>query len=78
MARLWRQHSLTIVLCAVFAVMIIASWPLGRATWSPSDGPYWITWLSETVYSLEADVFGAVLLVVFTKRLREIGSAESK
>ncbi|WP_298180209.1 hypothetical protein [Saccharomonospora sp.] len=31
-----------------------------------------------TVLSLEADVFGALILVVFTKRLYERHSAEAK
>lgn len=35
-------------------------------------------WSFEYSMSLVADVFGAILLVKLTKRLREIGSAEDK
>lgn len=46
----------------------------GRAT----AGGFALWWAFEYSMSLVADVFGAILLVVLTKRLREIGSAEDK
>lgn len=74
----WHDHSLGIVLGLICLVLFALSWPLGKATWTPGDGPYWRIWLANLTYSLAANLFGVFLLVVLTKHLIERGSPESK
>lgn len=76
MIRFWKRHSLSIVLSAIFFTMIISSWWLGRTMWD-QKGDYFTFWLAQTVFSLEADVGGAILLVLFTKWFKEYKSAAS-
>lgn len=73
-----KQHSLSIIIGGIFLLMLIASVFLAPVMKQPDKYPTYIVWIAETDYSLMADVFGAFLLVVLTKYLREKGSAESK
>jgi len=75
--KFWKEHSLSIVIISIFVVMLIASWPLGKHSWD-GKSPYYLYWLSETIFSLEADVGGMILIVLFTKWFREKGSSEDK
>ena len=84
----WERHSLSIVLIALMVFQTVISILAGFHVWSgeqelfgldPSDmSEFWIWFLFEYHISLVADVFGAILLVLLTKRFREIDSAESK
>lgn len=83
----WRRHSLSLTLIAIFAAFTAATLILGWSEFAAeqsahneqvSVGQFWRWWVFEYAMSLVADVFGAILLVTLTKRLREIGSAEDK
>lgn len=84
--RTWVQrHGLGIVVSLVFLAFTAATLVLGRnqylsdqAAHGQPDAGFWLWWSFEYAMSLVADVFGIVLLVFLTKRLREIGSAEDK
>jgi hypothetical protein len=76
MIKFWKYHSLSISLSIVFLAMLIASWPLGRTLWD-GKGEYFYFWLGQTIFSLEADVFGGIILVLFTKWFKERHSASS-
>lgn len=82
----WHKHGLGITLGLIFATITATTIIVGYQEYAseqadhgqpPGDG-FWLWWTFEYSMSLVADVFGAILLVVLTKRLREIGSAESK
>lgn len=68
------------MLVMLLAAMISTTLALGPSQYRAEDitGDYWTWWVFETVLSLEADVFGAIILVVFTKWFYEKRSAEAK
>lgn len=81
-----REHSLSIVLTIILVLMLVASFLIGMHEFTkdaldhgqPFVWPDFLMWWSyETITSLEADVFGAILLVLFTKKFMERGSPES-
>jgi hypothetical protein len=86
--RSWlRHHSLGLTLVAVFAAFTTATLILGWHEYTaeqtahgqpPDQAGFWVWWTFEYAMSLVADVFGLVLIVFLTKRLYELGSAESK
>lgn len=57
--------------------MVAASWPLGKHLWD-GKGSYFWWWAAQTDFSLEADVFGGIILVLFTKWFVEYKSASSR
>jgi hypothetical protein len=79
----WREHSLSLVLIAIFLGQSIFYWFTGLADWRREypNGSLWPGYLthyfSEMTVSILADTYGAVLLVLFTKWFWERGSAES-
>lgn len=75
-----RAHSLSLALGAILLSMLVATLVMGPAQYQAEgvQGSFWRWWAYETILSLEADVFGAILLVVFTKHLYERHSAEAK
>jgi hypothetical protein len=83
----FRKHGLSLVLIGIFSMFTAATLFLGypeyttdatrhREAVTTSGFLEW--WFFEYAMSLVADVFGAILLVTLTKRLREEGSAESQ
>ena len=74
-----RKHSLSLVLTTLWLSFTCATLFLGHAKWKSEgdDIPFWTWWCYEYTMSLVADVFGALALVVLTKRLYEKDSAES-
>lgn len=83
----WQKHSLSIVLLAILIVQTIFAIWTGHEVWlgeqqlfnQPLDyRDFWIWWSWEYNVSLVADTFGVILIVLLSKRLREIGSAEDK
>lgn len=66
LVRLWRDHSLSLVLTGLW-------WGLTAAAFLLPEGP-----AQEYLHNLSGDAFGAFVIVVLTKWLRERGSAESK
>lgn len=87
MVEFWRKHSLSIVLVIVFIAMSVAYWFFGLADWKSDQlahgdpaqvwPGYARHYVAEMLVSNVADVFGAIVLVLFTKSLYEKGSAES-
>lgn len=85
--RKWlRRHGLGVTLVATFLAFTAATLILGWHEYAAEqsehgqpvdDAGFWLWWAWEYAMSLVADVFGACLLVLLTKRLREVGSAES-
>jgi hypothetical protein len=82
----WRRHSLSTVLFAGFFLLTTYSavtgwWEYQQDVLQPGApltfGGYlvWFSW--EYATSILADVFGAWVLVILTKKLREAGSPES-
>ena len=82
----WRDHSLSIVIGLILLVQTAyAIWsgayvfgreqPLGSVVgvWS---GGFWMWWSWEYNVSVVADTYGVLLIVLLSKWLREIGSAE--
>lgn len=81
MFRWWvRKHSLSLVLVVVLLVMMTTTVVMGPAqhTAEGVQGAFWPWWTFQTILSFEADVFGAVVLVTFTKWFYESRSAEAK
>lgn len=86
MYRFWQEHSLSIVLISLFIAMSIAYWFLGMADWkdqeiahgaTPQVWPDYAThYAAEMTVSNVADVFGAIVLVMFTKWWTEKNSSE--
>lgn len=77
-----RDHGLSIVLSTILVAFMAVSFVFGIWQYSAEQPPFeWsgfmVWWVYETVTSLEADVFGAIVLVVFTKYLFEKHSAEA-
>jgi hypothetical protein len=84
----WQKHSLSIALISIMTIQTALSLIFGYQVWlgdqenwglpTSDTGQFFIWWTYEYQTSLVADVFGAILLVLLTKRLRESGSAEDK
>ena len=66
MGKWLKDHSLSLVLTAIWAALTVAAFVL-------PDGA-----LQDYLHNLAGDAFGAVLIVVATKYFIERGSAESK
>ena len=80
MVRWLREHSLSLVLLALLLSMISSTLMMGPAQYRAQGIQgvgFWQWWLFQTILSLEADVWGALILVVFTKWLWERRSAEA-
>ncbi|HWB89054.1 MAG TPA: hypothetical protein VG872_07550 [Acidimicrobiia bacterium] len=84
----WRDHSLSIIIGLILLVQTIyALWsgayvfareqPLG-ADVAPWSGGFWMWWGWEYNISVVADTYGVLLIVLLSKWLREVGSAEDK
>jgi hypothetical protein len=75
--RFLRDHSLSLVLVALFVAQSVAFWFLGRAVWAEEASyPRWFA--AEMMVSILADTWGGWLLVILTIKLREKNSAQSK
>lgn len=83
----FHRHSLGIVLTAGFLTLTLYSLGAGWFEYQQDQAAhaqpvqatgFWLWWTWEYSTSILADVFGAMLLVLLTKRLREIGSAEDR
>ncbi len=78
-----RNHQLNIALfTTLFIMMGITLW-LGQAMFDFESGvpeavSFWHWWLFITVLSLEADVFGAIILVNSKKWFPEINTPEAR
>lgn len=86
MREFWEDHSLGIILTAIFAAQLIASAALGWLNYvSDSEAHkqpvemagYWVWFGQAMLISLIADTYGALILVFGTKWWREKYSAES-
>lgn len=84
--RFLKKHSLSLALMTLLVSALIFQYFYGYPVWVDDQlahhepierGAYNMYYISESVLSLEADVFGAFLLVFLTKFLWEKGSAES-
>lgn len=88
-----KKHSLSIVLIAILVAQSVDFFFVGHSNWVRQEKVYakilgeepklgYADYLSEyraqMMVSLLADTYGAILLVILTKKLRETGSAESK
>lgn len=71
------KHGLSLALITILVLQTLASLYFGYRVWlvDPVES-FFVWWMYEYNTSLVADVFGAILLVLLSKRLREIGSAE--
>lgn len=80
--RAWlRQHGLSIFVALTLVLMLAGTAILAPGQYRAegvTEVGVWRWWGYETVLSLEADVFGALLLVWLTKFLFERGSPEAK
>ncbi|MGR0320679.1 DUF6766 family protein [Agromyces sp. ZXT2-3] len=83
----WQRHALSIVLLLILSAQTVAAIFAGHHVWvgeqeahgAPLEaGEFWIWWFWEYNISLVADTFGVILIVLLSKRLEEVGSAESK
>jgi hypothetical protein len=81
------RHSLGLFVVTLFLVFLAATlataWPEYVAEQAdhgaqPDPAGFWVWYSFELTMSLIADIAGFALIVFSTKRLREIGSAESK
>lgn len=71
------KHGLSLALISIFTIQTAISLVYGRQVWLADPvATFWTWWIWEYNTSLVADVFGAILLVILSKRLREVGSAE--
>lgn len=81
----WRDHSLSLVLGAILAAQTVVAVTTGAYVYAreqplPGDvwsADWWAWWIWEYNVSLVADTFGVLLIVLLSKWLREVGSAES-
>lgn len=75
----WQKHSLSIVLAALLIVQTLYALWSGYVVWQADPvSEFWIWWSWEYNISIVADTFGVILIVLLSKRLREVGSAEDK
>jgi TRAP-type C4-dicarboxylate transport system permease small subunit len=81
-----RRHSLGIFIVAVLLAFIAATIGFGWHEYQQEQtdhgqeitaSGFWWWWAYEATMSLVADVFGFALIIFATKKLYEIGSAES-
>jgi hypothetical protein len=82
-----RRHGLGLTLAGVLLAFTTATLVLGWREYTTEQqthgqavdtAGFLLWWWFEYTMSLVADVFGVLLIVMLTKRLHEIGSAESK
>lgn len=84
----WKDHSLSIIIGLILLVQTVyALWsgayvfareqPLGAEV-APWSGGFWMWWGWEYNISVVADTYGVLLIVLLSKWLREVGSAEDK
>lgn len=88
-----KKHGLSIVLISILLFQSIDYFFIGHQQWIKQEkvyakilgeeaeigyGDYLNEYRAEMMVSLVADTYGAILLVILTKKLRESGSAESK
>lgn len=82
MKRWVRSHSLSLVILAGLIAMLAGTLLLGPGQYMQDrqtttlDG-FWSWWGFETILSLEADVWGALILILGTRWLWQRGSAEA-
>lgn len=87
------KHGLSLVLLAILLLQSIDYFFIGHQQWVDQQrvyakilneepqigyGDYLNQYRAEMMVSLLADTYGAILLVILTKKLRESGSAESR
>lgn len=86
MRKFWQDHSLGIVLTAIFIVQLLLSAALGWLDYVSDQlthkepvemKGYWIRFGYAMIVSLIADTYGALILVFGTKWWREKYSAET-
>lgn len=86
-----KEHSLSLSIAAIFSIMVVGTLLLGPHEWKSerqfsgigygeafTRSDFWHWWIFQTDLSLQADVFGALLLVLLTKHLYERKSAAAK
>lgn len=93
MKHILKVHGLSIVLASILVLQSVDYFFIGHKNWVRQErvyatvlgeepqtgyGEYLSTYRAEMMVSLLADTYGAILLVILTKKLREAGSAESK
>lgn len=93
MDKVVKKHGLSIVLAAILIFQSVDYFFIGHQNWvrrervyatilneEPQTGytQYLSEYRAEMMVSLLADTYGAILLVLLTKKLRETGSEESK
>jgi hypothetical protein len=91
--KLLKKHGLSLVLVTIFLLQSIDFFFVGHDNWveqervyatilheqpQTSYSDYLSEYRAEMMVSMLADTYGAVLLVLLTKNLREKGSEESK
>ncbi len=81
------KHSLSLVLISIFILQSVLGGYFYHNTWVSEQqvhhqpiqtSAFWNDFMGEYMISVLADTYGAVLLVLLTKKLYEIGSQESK
>lgn len=93
MKDLLKKHGLSLILVSILVLQSVDYFFIGHKNWTEqqrvyakilgepaklSYGEYLSTYRAEMMVSLLADTYGAILLVILTKKFREAGSAESK
>lgn len=82
-----KKHTLSLVLGIILIAQGIGFWILGRSLWISeqkahgepiNNSDFLVFFWAEMLVSILADTYGAILLVLLTKKLREKGSKESK
>lgn len=83
----WDRHSLSIVLASLLVVQSVVFWFLRLSEWTEDqrmdglDPAIWpgfvVHYWGEMLVSVLADTYGALIIVVLTKRLREVDSDAS-
>lgn len=82
-----QRHSLSLAIAGLLLAQTVIALFTGHHVWveqrladhQPLDPhEFWIWWIWEYNVSLVADTFGILLIVLLSKRLKEVGSAESK
>lgn len=87
MRKLWRDHSLLIILIVLLAVFMTAGFFLGIPEWTSESKHmgestalwpgYWLHWGYDTVESMLADIFGPLLLITLGIKWWDRKSKES-
>lgn len=82
----FKKHGLSLAFLAILLVQTLVALYFGHIVWMGDQqdhqnaldyADFWSWWLYEYNVSLVADVFGALLLVLLTKKLYEKDSEES-